>query len=649
MSTLLVGRRSPSRFTTTLLRSATLACLFGIAQPATAIAQPDVWTTFPRFRVSVESLASTNRQDWLVDKICIGEMSVTPDRRSLFIAADYLGLARFDTQTRQLVEVLPDVTGCSNRVVADPTDRWWFVFTPTGIGTGMRLRILDAVSRQVIADNPDSTLRDVAFDDRGGQYELHQLPGSWVIRRVAATPNGETVWETPTMANALRGNLVASWRSVFAAMVSTSGEWRLLTYNSAFGGFGGEIEVTDTPQSSDKFRVASMAVAGDHVYLSGWYGAANNRLGLVVLDALTTQLTALKTETFPTGWAASSFAATIRGQRAYRTRVRTASSGPSLPNFFSVAVDTIDLTSLATVATWAGFANQHDYPESIVGQIAVPGVPRVEGLAVAGGRVQVSWEPDASGAAPRQFVIRGARRGQLPTTTLATLDATVRVWQSPAVPSGEYTLEIVAVNAAGESEPARVELAVDATGTPGRPTFLLVSSTGHSVAELTWNAPETGPLPSGYQIEAAVPGGPFFPVAQTVLPRLKVSGIPTGAWRVRVRALTATALGEPTFDSPVNSDPCRERIDPPRTVSALTNGSHVLLQWRHSELGPPATYRIDVASDAQGINRIASLVVDGSRTSFDVQAPSGNFLVTVRAENACASGPVSNPVVVRVP
>jgi hypothetical protein len=155
-------------------------------------------------------------------------------------------------------------------------------------------------------------------------------------------------------------------------------------------------------------------------------------------------------------------------------------------------------------------------------------------------------------------------------------------------------------------------------------------------------------VPTGYLVEAAPPGGALLPAVQTTLPELFVSAIPAGIWQVRVRALTADGPGAPS-EAVVLQSACVMTNDTPHSLAALANGSRATLQWAPPPSGPPVHYRVEVASDVFGTNRVASLLVDGSKIAIEVTAPAGTYVVSVIAESPCATSAPSNLIAIRVP
>lgn len=644
-----------------IVRSVAFASLLSVALPSPAAAQPNVWTTFSGIGATIEAFDQTRRTDLSASEVCFGVMTATPDRRSLFLPTN-LGLARFDTDTRALVELLPGLADCSDRVVADPSGRWWFVLTPPQQNSGRRLRIVDAVAHRVVADTPNSTLLDITFDDLGVQYELHQLSDastSYVLRRRARSPDGELAWETAVTPVESARYIAASRTHVFVSTVidPEAQQHNLHRYDAQSGAAAGGFGFLDisTPVAQE-LKVWSMVMADGLLYVSGWYGVYN-RIGALVLDAAALRATAFVTETFPDGWTPGAIAAMPGAPHIYRTRNRVqlvqAPGGTGGRLYYSIAIDQLNIeppsTMMKTRATWAPFVTLTS-GSSEIGQIAPPGTPHVTALSTAGQRVQLTWEPNADGAPPQRYIVRGGLSGQPASITLAELDANTRTWQSPVVPPGGYVLELVAANGAGEGAAARVDVGIATTGTPLPPTGLASPTDGHGVVELTWNAPANGPTPTGYQIEAAVDGGVFTPVLQTTLPRLTISNIPAGHWMVRVRSMTTSGVSAPSsLRNIAIGDSCFTATESPRNLAALTDGRRVLLQWMHPVNGPTTTYRFRVAADAEGLNTIATFPVDGAKTSLEIDAPPGRFLVTMHAESVCGSSAAANPIVLRIP
>lgn len=109
------------------------------------------------------------------------------------------------------------------------------------------------------------------------------------------------------------------------------------------------------------------------------------------------------------------------------------------------------------------------------------------------------------------------------------------------VPAGTYYVRLRAVNPLGDSDPSE-EVEVRAPGAPEAPGSLRASGSGAAVV-LTWTAPTSGSLPSGYIIEAgSAPGLSNLAVLRVAdLTRFETVA-PPGTYYVRVRAVNARGV-----------------------------------------------------------------------------------------------------------
>ncbi|MEZ5420083.1 MAG: fibronectin type III domain-containing protein [Vicinamibacterales bacterium] len=84
----------------------------------------------------------------------------------------------------------------------------------------------------------------------------------------------------------------------------------------------------------------------------------------------------------------------------------------------------------------------------------------------------------------------------------------------PNVPPGVYYVRVVASNTAGASAPtAETSIAVGLAAPPGAPRSLAGSSAGAGAVMLSWQAPSSGPAPTGYLLLAGyAPGAGIFQI-----------------------------------------------------------------------------------------------------------------------------------------
>jgi len=174
-----------------------------------------------------------------------------------------------------------------------------------------------------------------------------------------------------------------------------------------------------------------------------------------------------------------------------------------------------------------------------------------------------------------------------------------------------------------------------------------------STVTVSWRPPSTGPLPSGYRLEAgSAPGLMDLAIVSTSSGQtaLTFSGVPPGTYYVRVRSILGASMSAPSNEVRVIVTPggCVSAPPPPTGFAASVNGRLVTLVWNvpSTESGP-TTLVIEAGSGA-GLTNLAMLMLDGSLRSLSVQAPPGQYYVRIRGRNACGIGIASNEIVVTV-
>jgi predicted phage tail protein len=178
------------------------------------------------------------------------------------------------------------------------------------------------------------------------------------------------------------------------------------------------------------------------------------------------------------------------------------------------------------------------------------------------------------------------------------------------------------------------------------PAGLTRSLSGNTVT-LGWR--HTGPPASlAYVVEAGTAPGAVdvgrFPVG--LLTNVS-GGLPNGTYYLRVRSVTAAgdsrASGEAVTTIPAPMGP----PGPPGPLVASVAGSVVTLTWG-AAAGNATSYVIE-AGTAAGLTNIGVLPTGNLDTWWSVAAPSGTYVVRVRAANAFGQSPATNDVTVVVP
>lgn len=209
--------------------------------------------------------------------------------------------------------------------------------------------------------------------------------------------------------------------------------------------------------------------------------------------------------------------------------------------------------------------------------------------------------------------------------------------------------ELYLVTFAGEIR--KIESA-DAGGVPGAPREARAVVSGSTVT-ISWLAPSTGALPTGYVLEAGPQPGSaaygFFGAgaSQTTL---VFSGVSPGIYFVRVFAIngTATSAASDELTIIVSAGGCVGAPPSPVGLTATVNGRLVLLSWTIPSTADGPTSFVLEAGSATGLANIASIVIDAAVSTVAVQAPPGQYFVRLRGRNPCGTGPVSNEIVITV-
>jgi Bacterial Ig domain len=203
-----------------------------------------------------------------------------------------------------------------------------------------------------------------------------------------------------------------------------------------------------------------------------------------------------------------------------------------------------------------------------------------------------------------------------------------------------------ASNANGFSNVATVAINVVSTTTPPTvPSNLYAWAIFNNVVTLRWNAPTSGPAPSGYVIDGGVaPGAPIVSFPTNRIEPIAIFAAPTGSFYVRVRAIVNGQLTDPSNEIPIHvSVPVRPSA--PSGLTGTVNGSQVELSWMNTHGG--------------GFTQNAILDVSGSYTgSFNLGptetftfngVPGGSYTFSVRGANAAGASPSSNAVTLTFP
>ncbi len=268
-----------------------------------------------------------------------------------------------------------------------------------------------------------------------------------------------------------------------------------------------------------------------------------------------------------------------------------------------------------------------------------------------GFNVQFTWSAPsvAAGGAATSYILEA---GVSPGTTIVTIPVNTTSYLAAAVPPGTFYVRVRGVNAAGTGAPsAEVVLTVTASGSsPLEPPTNVVAFMSGGLLTLTWAAPATGGVPTGYVVEAGSATGLANIATVPVSARsFTFAPVPNGFYFLRVRARNASGLGAPSVEQMLVVGNVPSPPGPPNFSGASVTGSTVTLNWIAPAFGAPTSYIVEAGS-APGLSNLAvANTGTAALTASFGSVPSGTYYVRVRAVNALGASVVSNERTVVVP
>ena len=175
--------------------------------------------------------------------------------------------------------------------------------------------------------------------------------------------------------------------------------------------------------------------------------------------------------------------------------------------------------------------------------LSVPDAPVNFQAGVTGSSATLTWQPPSAGPPPTSYLIEaGSAPGGSDLANVSTgSDATAL--GASGVPAGSYYVRVKGENTSGAGAASNEALLV--VGVPGPVTDLAFSSAGSSLT-LSWSAPALGAAATAYILEVgSAPGFGDLGSFPTGSPATSVSasGLPSGTYYVRVRALNGAGAG----------------------------------------------------------------------------------------------------------
>lgn len=272
---------------------------------------------------------------------------------------------------------------------------------------------------------------------------------------------------------------------------------------------------------------------------------------------------------------------------------------------------------------------------------AVPATPGNFQASITGQTVTFTWSAPAAGPVPSSYRIEAGESADYLGVSLDV--GAVTSHAVPQVPVGSYAARIRAGNAAGFGEPTAVIPVVVAAAPPGMPRHPLVTVTGSTV-RVIWEAPASGPAPTGYLVEAGSAAGRIdYGAIAVTAPVLEVPNVPDGRYFLRVRAVAGNTPGAATTDVIADVVPDLRSPGTPAALDVTVVGRTVTLCWSASTGGAPAAaYVLEVGSSSGASDLFPGFEWPASSTTFEATSVlAGEYYVRVRARSA--AGVLSSP------
>ena len=182
------------------------------------------------------------------------------------------------------------------------------------------------------------------------------------------------------------------------------------------------------------------------------------------------------------------------------------------------------------------------------------------------------------------------------------------------------------------------------SGPGSTPTNFRATSIAGNRLTLAWNAPTSG-TPTGYLIEGGVtPGQTLGTIATGSTATTFSFDAPSGAFYLRVRALTASGPSGASNEIQVVVN-VSQAPSAPTNLLGLANGSDLVLSWKSTLAGgAPTSHILDVSGATT-----ASVPLPISEVFSFSGVPPGTYTFAVRAANSAGTSPASSPVTLTFP
>lgn len=290
-------------------------------------------------------------------------------------------------------------------------------------------------------------------------------------------------------------------------------------------------------------------------------------------------------------------------------------------------------------------------PPSVEAQVdlsAPPGTPEGFNASVNGPRTVLDWSDPTTGGLPLTYVLSvGTAAGAANLMNGVSVGAVRSV--AGDLPPGIYYARIQAANPIGIGPPADVAFQVGGGYRPASPTALAAAISGSDV-RLTWSAPAAGSAAdaaTSYVLEAGtIPGASNLVSVNIGNITSFAAAVPPGTYYVRVRAVNARGISDPSNEVVMQVGAPSREIGPPRNLRAVLSGSTLTLTWDAPAGGGATSYVLEAGTHPGATNVVAANV--GGTTTITVPMPIGSYHIRVRAAGPSGlSDDTSNEVIVK--